>query len=221
MFLQIISIALLGINFIFIPSVYSNTCVSRADSLKIYLTGDDDTWQFTWSANEIQKKKSTYSGAYSIDRTNIVKGASDKRSDRLPQDLMQSNKRLDIPFDIEPTGVLLIASIYNNSFVLVPSKELAIINIKRRQIIGIIKSEYYVNSLAWAPNKAHFAVLYSQDVTKQTPKRFKDWFSNLIGHPISYKTFYVAIYNSQGVLVCIERISERIPLGRGYIEWNH
>lgn len=225
MFLQtleaIISL-LLVIILVFVPSVYSKDCNIQTDDIKIFLAGDNEAWEFTWIDNKILKQKTSFSGAYSQERTNIIQGYSDYRSRELPQHLVKPDKRFDVPFDISRNGELLIASIYDDFVVLVPSNQFALVDIKRKQIIRNLKTDYYVNSLAWAPNGNYFAVLFSQDVTKRTLKRFRfrDLFANLVGHPISYETFYVAIYDSRGVLICLERIIEKIPLGRGYIEWK-
>ena len=135
---------------------------------------------------------------------------------------MPPDKRFDIPFDISRNEELLIASIYKNFFALIPSKKFAVVDIKRKQIIRMLETDYYVASLAWAPNGSRFAVLFSEDVTKQTLKRFGplNLFADFLGHPISYDTFYLAIYDSTGTLLCTERIIETIPLGEGYLEWN-
>lgn len=79
-----------------------------------------------------------------------------------------------------------------------------------------------MHSLKWSPDGNYFAVLYSEDVTKKTLKRFGSLniLADFLGHTISYDTFYLAIYDATGTLLCIESIIEKIPLGEGYIEWG-
>lgn len=223
MFLRKIIIILFGINLIFAPSIYSNTCSSYTDDVKLHIAWDDESWLYTWHANKMQKEQASFADGYAKERTNVKKGASDKRSESLPQDLMlPDKKRFDVPFDLSHNAELLIAAIYNKSVVLLPSKKFALVDIKRKQIIRMLEIDYYVYSLAWAPNGNYFAVLSFDNVTKQTLKRFGplNIFADFVGHPISYYTFYLSIYDATGTLLCTECIIESIPHGEGYIEWN-
>jgi hypothetical protein len=225
MFMRIITIALLFIHLIFVPSVYSNTCGGYTDDLKVYITWQpyDEAWLYTWQANKMQKKQASFAGAYTKERTNVIKGPPDKRSESLPQDLVLPDKRFDAPFDISRNGEFLIAAIYNKSIVLLPSKKFAVIDMKRKQIIRMLEIDYYVRSLAWSPNGNYFAVLFAENVTKQTLKRFSfgDLIGGFLGHPTSYYTFHVAVYDAGGRLLCTERVIETIPVGMGYLEWSN
>ncbi len=223
MFLRkLIIFILLAINFIIVSSVYSKTCDINTGDLKIYLSWDDESWLYSWQANKLQKKQASYSLSYATGRINIRKGISDKRSESLPQDLVLPDKRFDMPFDINHNGELLIATIYDNRISLPPSKNLALVNIKRKHIIRVLETDYYVRSLVWSPDGNYFAVLFAQDVTKQTLKRFSlgNLIGGFLGHPTSYHTFHISIYDTTGILLCTERIIESIPNGSGYIDWN-
>ena len=215
---------LLGITLLLVPSAYSDTCSSYTSDLKIYISwrpyDENESWLYTWQANKIQKQKASY---LPKERINVRLGASDKRSESLPQSLMQpDDKRFDTPYEISRNGELLIAAIYRNTFALDPSKIFALIDIKRKRIIRILEAGDFVHSLAWSPDGNYFAVLYSKDVTKKTLKRFLplNLFADLVGHPISYDTFYLSIYDAAGTLLCTQNIIEKIPIGEGYLDWG-
>lgn len=215
---------LLGITLLLVPSAYSDTCSSYTSDLKIYISwrpyDENESWLYIWQANKIQKQKASY---LPKERTNVGLGASDKRSESLPQSLMlPDDKRFDTPFEISRNGELLIAAIYRNTVALFPSKIFALVDIKRKRIIRILEAGDYVHSLAWSPDGNYFAVLYSEDVTKETLKRFLplNLFADLVGHPISYDTFYLSIYDAAGKLLCTQNIIEKIPIGEGYLDWQ-
>ena len=224
MFLRMMTI-LLGITLLLVPSVYSDTCSNYTNDLKVYITwrpyDEGESWLYTWHADKIQKIQARY---LPKERTNVRQGASDKRSESLPQSLMlPDDKRFDTPFEISRNGELLIAAIYRNTFALDPSKIFALVDIKRKRIIRILEAGDFVHSLAWSPDGNYFAVLYSEDVTKKTLKRFLplSLFADLVGHPISYRTLYLSLYDSAGTLLCTQNIIEKIPQGKGYLDWGN
>jgi hypothetical protein len=200
--------------------VCADDCNIAGDGLRIYISGSDESWLFSWSAMGIEKQTISPSDAYSGDRLNVYRGSGDKRSESLPQDLIGPNLRFDVPFALNNGKTILLSAIYHDSVVLIVSRKFAIIDITSRKVLRIIEEDYDVLSLGWSPTDNYFAVLLSQDVTEQKWKGPLDWISRFLGHPISYYTLYIAIYDRDGQFLCKKLLIEKLPYGRGYIEWK-
>lgn len=215
----IISIAII----VFMPwvcHIYADTCGFEGSGLRIYIAGMDESWSFIWSASGIEKQKTAYSSVDSEDRLNMYRGSGDERSAGLPQDILGADMRLDVPFAVSHNGQMLISSVYpNHTPPLIISQKFAIIDLKTKRLLRIIETEHYVDSMAWSPTDKYFAVLLSQNVTSQKWKGPLDWISKFVGHPISYYTLYIAIYNFDGQFICKKTLIEKLAHGRGYIEW--
>lgn len=203
-----------------VAHVCADTCDFVGRGLRIYISGTDESWSFIWSAKGIEKQAMLSSNADSGDRLNVYRGSGDKRSESLPQDLIGPNLRIDVPFALNYGKTILIASIYRDSIALIPSRKFAMIDIKSRKVLRIIEEDYDLLSLAWSPTDAYFAVLLSQDATDQKWKGPLDWISNFLGHPISYYTLYIAIYDRDGQFICKTLLIEKLAHGRGYVEWR-
>jgi hypothetical protein len=199
--------------------VYADTCGSEGSGLRIRINGTDESWLFVWHANEIEKQKIAYSSLDLGQRSNVHKPSGDEGSAGLPQGLFGLDMRLDAPFAVSQSRQTLIACIHPNAIALIPSDKFAIIDLRSKEVLQVIKTEYYVWSLAWSPRNEYFAVLLQEDVTSQKWRGPRDWFSKLVGHPISYNTLYVAIYNSDGKFICKKPLIEKLVKGRGYVEW--
>ncbi len=208
---------------IFMPMVayiYADICEFEGRGLEIFTSGADESWSFIWSVKGIEKKKIGYFTVDSDERNNVYTGSGAKRSADLPQNLFSPDTRLDAPFTVSHDGRKLIASIYPNSIALTPSRKFVILELKSKKVLHVIEAEYSVLSFAWSPTDKYFAVLFSEDVTHKKWKGPQDWFSKFLGHPISYNTLYVAIYNLDGTIICKKLLIKKLAHGRGYIEWQ-
>ncbi len=219
--LRVVGIAVAVI--LFMPCfdyVYGDACDVEGRGLRIYISGTKDSWSFIWSLKGIERQKTTSSIVDSEGRLNMASGASNKRSESLPQNLVGPDLRLDVPFAASRGRGMLIASVHRNFMALELSRKIALIDVKGNRLLHVIETKDYVRSLAWSPSDKYFAVLYSRDVTSQKWKGPLDWISKFLGHPVSYYTMYVAIYSSDGKLVCERVLIEKLAHGRGYIEWE-
>lgn len=194
-------------------------CKSELIGLSVFLASKQKQWSITWDADGVHKRDADYYGNIK-NRTNIQDSRGDKRSEKLPHHLLKNDQQFNIPFDISEKGNLLIASIYNREIVLPYSRKLAIVDLKKQKILKIIETEYAIRSLRWAPSNKEFAVLYSKVVTDQVFKGPMDWLGQLLGHPVQYDTFYLTVYNAEGMLLCIEQVAEKLPIADGYIDWK-
>lgn len=200
--------------------IHADTCEFEGHGLRIFISGTDKSWLFIWSAKGIEKQIIAYFTVDSDERNNVYTGSGAKRSAGLPQDLFGPDARLDAPFASSHDGKMLIASIYPNSIALIPSRKFVILNLKSKKVLHVVEAEYSVLSLAWSPTDKYFAVLLSQDATGQKWKGPLDWISKFLGHPISYNTLYLSIYNLDGQCVCKKVLIEKLAHGRGYIDWQ-
>ncbi len=217
-----------------LPAV-ATECKSELMGLTVFLASRDKEWLITWKADGVHRKEADFYGNLKEGyRTNIYDSRGNKRSENLPQTLLKgldnrtdktegcgsSNVQFNVPFDISQNGDILIAAIHDNKLMIFPAKKLAIVDLKKQKIVRIIETNDKIRSLALAPDSKYFAVLYAQDVTKQVFKGPKDWLADFVGHPISYYTFYLTLYQPNGTLVCTEQIEKKVPLADGYLDWE-
>ncbi len=202
--------------------ICANTCNPSEGTLNINLTGTYGTWAFSWDARRLKKQKAKYNWKDFDNRMNMQGGVSDKRSEGLPKSLAGQNNRFDIPFAYSHNGEKAIAAIHHDGYALPLSRRFALIDIKNAKLVRTFDTEYYVESVAWSPSDKYFAILASEDATKQ--KKWKgplDFLGKLLGHPISYYTFHVTIRDAlSGNEVCRRTIVEQVEQGRGYVEWK-
>ena len=203
-----------------VPKAHVDGCNSFGSGLRINISSSDNAWLFTWSASGIKKQKSVYSWQDFEFRLNVYRFTGDKRSSKLPQDLLGAGMHLEVPFAVSHNGEVLISSIYPEGYTLRTSKTFAIIDLKSRKLLRVIDTGYFVESLAWSPTDKYFAVLSSQNVTSQNWKGPGDWLSGFFGHPRHYYTLYVDIYNLEGEMVCRKLLIEKLLIGRGYLDWE-
>jgi WD40 repeat protein len=203
-----------------VAHVCADTCDLAGHGMQICISGTDESRLFIWSAKGVEKQKTASSTGDSEDRLNMASGASDKRSESLPQDLVGPDLRFDVPFALSHDRTMLIATIHPNFIALPLSRKFAIVDLKNRKALHVIETKDYVESLAWSPTDKYLAVLFSQDATGQKWKGPLDWISKFLGHPISYYTFYIAIYDRAGQSICKKLLIEKVPQGGGYIEWQ-
>jgi len=199
---------------------YADTCGVEGDGLRIYILGRNESWSYIWSGGKTIKQKTTKPHEYFEDRLNRYKSLGDKRSLGLPQYLLGPDVRLDVPFDVSKDGKMLIGSIHPNNVVLIRSRKIALIALISKTLVSVIETDYGVDSLAWSPTGKYFAVLLSEDATRQKWKGPLDWISRFLGHPIPYNTLYIEIYSSDGKFICRKPIVKELAYGRGYIDWE-
>ena len=220
-FLELILVAMANMVFMpWVPSIYANVCNSLGSGLRINISGVDESWLFIWSVSGIEKQRGVYSSEDFENRLNITRPTSDKRSEGLPQHLVGTGMRVDVPFAVSHNGQMLIASVYPDGYVLIISKGFAIIDLKSGKMLRIIDTGYYVRSLALSPTDKYFAVLLAEDVTSKKWKSPMDWITKFLGHPRQYYTLYVGIYNLDGEMICRKLLIEKLLLGRGYLNWE-
>ena len=200
--------------------VYADACGVEGNGMQTYILGRKECWLFTWSGEKTIKQKTARQHPYFEDRLNRYNSLGNKRSLGLPQYLLGPDVRLDVPFDASKDGQMLIASIHPNNAVLIPSRKIALIALISKRLVSVIETEYGVDSLAWSPTGEYFAVLLSEDATRQKWKGPLDWISRSLGHPIPHNTLYIEIYNSDGKFICRKLLIKKLPYGRGYIDWQ-
>ena len=203
-----------------VQNIRGDGCDSLGSGLRINIDGGNEYWLFKWSRNRIERQKSVYSWEDFEYRLNVHRSTGDKRSSKLPQDLIGTGKRFDVPFAVSHNGQLLLSSIYPDEFTLIVSKKFAIIDLKSRKLFRVVDAGYYVSSLAWSPTDKYFAVLSSQIVSGQIWNWPGDCLSGLFGHPRQYDTVYVDIYNLEGEMVCRKLLIKKLLGGRGYLDWE-
>jgi hypothetical protein len=81
-----------------VPKAHVDGCNSLGSGLRINISGADEDWLFIWSASGIEKQKSVYSSEDFSFRSNIYRSTGDKRSSKLPQDLLSAGMHLEVPF---------------------------------------------------------------------------------------------------------------------------
>ena len=206
-----------------VQNIRDDGCDSLGSGLRINIEGDGEDWLFKWSGNRInriERQRSVYSWEDFKYRLNVQRSTGDKRSSKLPQDLIGAGKRFDVPFAVSHNGQMLISSIYPDQYILRVSERYAIINLNNRKLLRVIDAGYYVLSLAWSPADKYFAVLSSQRVSGQIWNWPGDLLSGLFGHPRQYYTLYVDIYNLEGEMVCRKLLIEKLLGGFGYLDWE-
>jgi hypothetical protein len=194
--------------------------------IQIGIVGSGKSWFHEWSRSGLkltEKRNGRFSPTDTAPRGSIYGGRRwDEKAAGLPEDFLSAALRLDAPFAVSPDGELLVSSVYpaHSDLADSPSRKLALINRKNKRLIHTFDARWNVDSVAWAPSGKNFAILLRQDVTKDVWKGPIDWWANMVGHPISYYTLYVAMYDLQGKVLCEKRLNERLPLGYGYLTWK-
>ena len=111
MFVQI-AISIISVLLLSSPAA-AVECKSELTGLTVYFYSKGNEWSKTWKADGVHKRKTDYnSNRKEGVRTNISEGLIDKRSESLPQMLLQPDKQFNFPFDISQNGKLLIAAIH-------------------------------------------------------------------------------------------------------------
>jgi hypothetical protein len=203
-------------------SVLASECKNEPLGLSVYFFSEGDQWSVTWMNDGKHKKKANYYNARKEPiRTNVHESSGNWRAEKLPLGLLSSKEMFNVPFEVSQNKELLIAAIYEDSHISYPSQRFAIVDLRKQEIVRIIEAEYQVRSLAWSPDSKYFAVLYERDVTKQVFKGPLDWFAELLGHGISYSTFYLTIYHADGTAVCTEEVAKKKPRAMSFIDWGN
>jgi len=203
--------------------VAATECQSELFGLRVYIYSHGDEWSIFWKTDGLHKEKAPFKEG---DRTNYYFSGGNKGAERLPQTLLPRDKQFNVPFDTSHNGELLIAGVQERRegsgllLPLDPGRQFAIVDLKKSEIVRIIDSEYKVQALAWAPDNKYFAVLNKQDVTDHVFKGPSDWLASLVGHPISYYTFYLTIYKPDGTSVCTAQVAKKLPDAMSYIDWE-
>lgn len=235
----------ISILFLFIMSVPAAAaeCTSELHGITAYFLSRGDQWSLSWDAAGVHKRKIPYYvNRNERIRTNVHESWRSlyEDSENLPQHLLapdvpvdgrsgieQPNEcekkltpKFNVPFAVAKSGEFLIAAIYEDGNTSWASKQFAIVDLKKQEIVKIIKTENKVISLAWAPDSKSFAVLYEQDVTENVFKVPVDWLAALVGHPIGYWTFYLTVYRPDGVELCSKQIEKKLPNAMSYIDWE-
>ena len=215
-------------------------CKTELTGLAVYFSSREGDWSISWKADGVHKEKisyyvnrkdgirinvhdSRYNHAKSLPQTLLVNTNSQQQT----ADECETNpgQEFNIPYDISQNRELLITALYSKkspsgigpSY---PSQQFAIVDLRKQEIVKIIKSEYSVRSLAWSPDNKKFAVLYKQDVTDHVFKGPIDWLASVAGHPIGYWTFYLTLYQPDGIPICTVQAEKKLPNAMGYIDWN-
>lgn len=200
-------------------------CGLEESFLRIGLTGSGKSYLYEWSASGLklnEKRRGEFSPVDAAPPGSVYAGRWDENTTGVPQDFLGTDLRLDAPFAVSRDGQLLISAVYpaHGNLMLSSSRKLALIDLKRKHEVLNFYARFEVESLAWAPQGNHFAVLLNQDVTKEVWKSPLDWFARLVGHPISYHTLYAATYGLDGRVLCEKRLIEKLSIGRGYVVWE-
>jgi hypothetical protein len=211
-----------------VAEVVTDPCGLEGSILRIGVTWEEESRFYAWSASGVElteTRKMAYSPAAVAPPGSVYALGTWRRVGHIagvPQDLLGTNVRLDTPFAVSHDGQLLIISVYSPESELTspPSRKIALIDLKRKAPIRTLEAEHEVRALAWAPSGKYFAVLLSQDVTKEKWKGPLDLFARLVGHPISYYSLYAATYDLDGRLLCEKRLAEKVPQGSGYVVWE-
>lgn len=211
-----------------VAEVVTDPCGLEGSILRIGMTWDEESRLYAWSASGLElteTRKMAYSPPAVAPPGSVYAMGTWKwvgRSAGVPQDFLGSDVRLDTPFAVSPDGQLLVISVYpaRGALQLSPSRKIALVDLKSRVLMRTIEAEYEVRALAWAPSGKYFAVLLSQDVTKEKWKGPLDWCACLVGHPISYYSLCAATYDLEGRRLCEKRVKEKLAHGRGYIVWE-
>lgn len=217
MYMQI-AVFILGMLLLSSP-VAAGTCKSELIGLTATFFSEGKQWAITWKADGVHKEKADYYGN-NKNRTNEYASMSDYRAEHLPHNLLNSNKKFNVPFDISKKEGLLVSAVHNGSNMDHKAKEFAIVDLKNQKIIQRLETEYGIGSLAWSPDSKYFAVLYAQDVTKDVFKGPIDWLAEYLGHGNGYWTFYLRIYLPDGTPVCTEEVAKKISNAMSYIDWE-
>jgi hypothetical protein len=219
----------------------ASECKNELTGLVVYFSsrGGDD-WSKSWKADGVHKEKISYYANRKVSTRTNVHDSRYNRSNSLPQTLLANTKakqqtteecesnlgqEFNIPFDISQNKELLITALYSKKAEIgighsYPSQQFAVVDLKKQKIVRIINSKYSVEALAWAPDGKKFVVLYSQDVTEQVFKGPIDWLASLAGHPIGYWTFYLTLYQADGIPMCTVQAEKKLPNAMGYIDWT-
>jgi len=205
----------------------ADECISKLTGLSAYFYSKGDEWVLKWMPDGVHKEKTTYyDNRKEPYRTNVHDSRGNMRAERLPQALLGPGKQFNVPFDTSRNGELLIACIHKRYEGLGlrvpdnPSRQFAIVDLKKQKIIRLIDSEYDIRSLAWSPEDKYFAVLYKEDVTKQVFKGPIDALAEYLGHGNYYGTFYLTVYRADGTAVCAEKVAKKLPNAMSYIDWG-
>lgn len=125
-----------------------------------------------------------------------------------------------MPFALSRDGRMAVSAVHDRADFLSRSRELAVIDLGARKVLHLVKMDYDIESVTWFPTGRNFAVLLSEDVTKQLWKGPLDLLGDLVGHPRSYYTLHAVIYTLDGEVACKRPIMEKLLNGQGYIDWE-
>lgn len=210
-----------GVFWAWIPSDGADECGFEGSSIRVYVQWDGSYRAFRWNAEGLQKINNPSRPDNPESRTNVARLRGDERSSGLPQELFRPDRRLDVPFAVSRDGRMAVSAVHGRGDTLLPSQEFAIVDLKAKRLVHLVKTEYYIGSLTWSPTGTYFAVLFRENVTKQLWKGPLDLLGDLAGHPRKYYNLHAVIYNLDTKVVCTKTIMTKLLYGEGYIDWGY
>jgi hypothetical protein len=195
-------------------------CDFEGTSIRVYVRWDGSYRALRWNAEGLKKIKNAPRPDDPESRTNVARPRGDKRALDLPQELFSPDRRLNVPFALSRDGRMVVSAVHDRDDFLSPSQEFAVIDLKAKRLVHLVKTDYYIASVTWSPTGKYFAVLFRENVTKQLWKGPLDLLGGLLGHPRLYYTLHVVIYTPDGKVACKRTIMEKLLAGRGYIDWE-
>jgi hypothetical protein len=200
-------------------------CGPQEGLVRIGIAGVGESWFYEWSASGLKltdKRNEGFSAVGVAPPGGVYAGEWDENAAGVPHDFLGADLRLDAPFAVSPDGQLLLTSVYpaEGELFLSSSPKIALIDRNSKRLAFSFDAPCNVKSLTWAPSGKYFAVLLSQNVTKEVWKGPLNWFASMVGHPISYYTLYATTYDLEGKVLCERRLNEKLRRSSGYLVWE-
>jgi len=220
------ALIMVGVCWASVSSASADECGFEGTSIRVYVEwegfwGFGPYRAFIWNAEGLKKIKKPSPPEHPNSGTNVYGERADKRALHLPQELFRPDRHLNVPFALSLDGRMVVSAVYDKDDFFSPSKEFAVIDLKAKRLVHLVKTDYYIESVTWSPTGRYFAVLFRENVTKQLWKGPLDLFAGLVGHPRSYYTVHVMIYTLDGKVACRRIIMEKLLTGDGYIDWGY
>jgi WD40 repeat protein len=203
-----------------VPSGGADKCDFEGTSIRAYVQWDGSYRAFRWNTEGLEKIRNPSPPDDPRSRTNVARPFGDELSSELPQQLFLPDRRLDVPFSVSRNGRMAVSAVHGRANTLPLSQEFAVIDLRAKSLLHLVKTDYYIESVTWAPTGRYFAVLFSENVTKQLWKGPLDLLGDILGHPRSYYTIHAMIYTLDGKVMCKRTIAEKLLNGKGYIDWE-
>jgi hypothetical protein len=208
-----------GIFWAWVQSAGADKFDFEGTDIRVYVRWNGSYRAFRWTAEGLEKIKNPSPPYDPRSRTNVARPFGDELSSELPQQLLPPDMRFDVPFAVSRDMRMAVSAVHGADESFSACQRFAVIDLTAKRLMHLVHTDYYIESVTWSPTGRYFAVLFSENVTKQLWKGPLDLLGGLLGHPRSYYSVHAAIYTVEGKVICRRTVMEKLLNGQGSIDW--